>query len=84
MIISYESTSNARKKLKPCPGTVLWPMWKSLLFGICHPLKDCQASVTRKFSKHPASKAYHIHTEKLESMDSLVGFCFVHGHVDSR
>ena len=32
-------------------------MWKSLLFGIYRPLKDYQASATRKFLEHPAWKA---------------------------
>ena len=43
-------------------------MWKSLLFGIYRPLKDYQASATRKFLKHPAWKAqkhgfYYVHAQ---------------------
>ena len=39
-------------------------MWKSLLFGICHPLQDCQAYAIRKFSKHPESKQIMIYVCK--------------------
>lgn len=49
-----------KKKQKPCPSTIQLPMWKSLLFGICHPLQDYQACAVGRFSTHPARRKQRI------------------------
>lgn len=41
---------------KPYPGIILLPMWKSSLFDIYHPLKNYQASATKRSLKHPTNR----------------------------
>lgn len=46
---------NQQETDKPYLDIVQLPMWISLLFGICHPLRNYQASATERFLKHPAN-----------------------------
>lgn len=41
---------------KPYLSIILLPMWKSSLFGIYHPLKNYQASATKRSLKHPTKR----------------------------